>query len=83
MIMPVCVPSLEVRESGDDVLVHDRVHSKIHVLNSTAAAVLRACDGRTHVEALAQSLDAERTEQVRRDIERVLADFASLGLIVA
>lgn len=83
MIMPACNVALEIQESGDDVLVHDRDSRKIHVLNRTAAAVLRACDGQTAIDEVIRRLDAPHPDAARRDIVRVLADFASLGLLSA
>lgn len=83
MHLPARTPHLEIHDSGDDVLVHDRARSKIHVLNRSAAQVLRACDGSTHIETLARTVNGEHPHEVIRDIQRVLRDFASLGLIDA
>jgi hypothetical protein len=80
-LMPAAIDALEFEESAQDVLVHDRVHAKIHVLNRSAAIVLRACDGRTPMIQLARMLDAERAPEVCADIAAVLAEFERLELI--
>ncbi|HEY9180662.1 MAG TPA: PqqD family protein [Candidatus Baltobacteraceae bacterium] len=79
--MPVRSATLEIHESGDDVLVHDLNRKKIHVLNATAGKVLRACDGRTSAETVMRSLDPGHGEEVARDLVNVLAEFTRLGLI--
>lgn len=82
MIMPDRKMALEIQQSGDDVLVHDIANAKIHVLNRTAGTVLAACDGRTPMETLLRRLGSS-SASVRADVESVLAQFASLGLIDA
>ena len=79
-VMPVAAEWLEYEESGDDVLVHDRQRQKIHVLNRSAAAILRACDGQTTVDTVAASMGAPQGYDVRSDIASMLAAFAQLGL---
>jgi hypothetical protein len=83
MIMPARKTALELQDSGDDTLVHDRESRKIHVLNRSAAIVLRACDGRTPVETVVRALDPRASQSARADIQQVLTDFAALGLIDA
>lgn len=83
MTLPQRSNALEIQESGDDVLVHDRSRSKIHVLNRSAAAVLRACDGATTVDALAAQFPQAPRERVRADIEATLTAFDELGLLEA
>jgi hypothetical protein len=83
MNMPFMAQSLEIQDAGEDVLVHDTSRKTIHVLNQTAGAVLRACDGKTPLRSLAERLDAARADEVERDIVRVLEEFNQLGLIDA
>lgn len=47
---------LIVEELADELLVYDRRTDVAHCLNAVAAAVWRACDGGTDVDALAQAL---------------------------
>ncbi len=83
---PTKAAGIEVRKAGDDVLVHDPVHDKVHVLNGTAGYVLELCDGTHSVADIARSLsDATGAEYdvVLRDIGGVVRDFEGLGLLVS
>jgi hypothetical protein len=83
MLMPAAATSLEIQESGDDVLVHDRARAKIHVLNAAAGRVLRACDGKTTVESVAREIGRGHRDRTLAAVERILAEFSDLGLIDA
>jgi hypothetical protein len=76
---------LELQEAGRDLLVHDPSLRKIHVLNTVAGAVLRLCDGQHSVDAIVAVISASNqgTDRaaVERDVERILDDFARLGLL--
>ena len=81
---PQCVPDLEIQQAGSDVLVHDVVHRKIHVINGTAACVLQLCDGEHDVSSLvdgvAEAFGVER-ERVAGDVETILGEFERIGLL--
>ena len=82
-MLPRQVDDLEFQEVGEDVLVHDPHARKIHVLNKSAALVLRACDG-SHsfdqaIDDLMGGADVDR-ERVRTDLAAILEQFARLGL---
>lgn len=82
---PCAIEGLEFQEAGDDVLVHDPRLRKIHVLNRSAAQVLRLCDGSPVdrlVDALMPAEDFDRA-RVERDVKTVLERFAALGLLNA
>jgi hypothetical protein len=85
-MMPRQIDGLEFQEVGEDVLVHDPNGRKIHVLNKTAATVLRACNGSRSldqtVEDLMQGADVEK-ERVRADVATILEHFARLGLVTS
>jgi hypothetical protein len=81
--MPARSQALTIEDTGTDVLVHDTVRQKIHVLNRTAGLVLMSCDGNTDVAAIAQRLCPERACEVEPDVIRVVDEFARLGLISA
>lgn len=74
---------MEVVEAGGDVLVHDLVHHKIHILNATAAKVLQACDGRTSVVEIAQHIAPEFVARATADVSGILEEFRRLGLLSA
>jgi PqqD family protein of HPr-rel-A system len=82
---PSKTQELEIRKVGDDVLVHDPAHGKVHVLNATAGAVLEMCDGARSAEEIARSLsDATGADRavVTRDVETILSEFRTLRLLV-
>jgi hypothetical protein len=78
------VTDLEYRTAGNDVIVHDSANERVHVLNATAAYILRACDGKHSVAAIAEELSARSGAPRARtlpDVERALAQFAELQLV--
>ncbi len=84
MIFPKAVGDLEIRETGDEVLVHDPLHDKVHVLNRTAGFVLALCDGTRTAGEIAHSLGAAfgtAGPDVGGDVERIIDDFAAAELI--
>ena len=82
----MAIASLEIRNAGGEVLVHDTSNGKIHVLNATAGSILERCDGATSIDQIAQDL-ATRTgadrATVSRDVASICERFQSLGLITA
>lgn len=50
--------SLIIKEVDDETLVYDVEADKAHCLNSTAAQVLRSCDGKTSVDEIATQMGA-------------------------
>lgn len=82
--LPKQVDGLEIRETGAEVVVHDPNASQVHILNQTAAAVLRMCDGTNDAAAIAKAIAADANVDesiVRPDIDRVLASFRDLKII--
>jgi hypothetical protein len=83
---PARAAGLEIRRAGDDVLVHDAAHDKVHVLNGTAGYVLERCDGTRSVSEIARSI-SETTHAdatlVERDVAAIVRDFQGLGLLGA
>jgi Coenzyme PQQ synthesis protein D (PqqD) len=49
---------LIVEEVVDEVLVYDLRSNEAHCLNTTAAAIWRACDGNTPIASLAEQINA-------------------------
>jgi len=81
---PQAVSTLDMRDVRDETVVHDTGSQRIHVLNRSAAAVLRLCDGRHSEDAIARKIagdDAALLLRARNDVERILRTFASLQLI--
>lgn len=86
MSKPVAAPSLQVREVDGEVVVYDTASKKIHVLNASAGLVLRLCDGAHSVPTIATRLggtDSQTLARASADVERILRQFETLGLICA
>lgn len=81
---PLADDKLEIRSVGDESLVHDPAKGKVHVLNLTAAKILKLCDGNhTHddiAKALCDETGADAT-QVGADVDRIVEQFRGLGLV--
>jgi hypothetical protein len=81
---PTKSENLEIRKAGDEVLVHDPAHGKVHVLNATAGAILELCDGTRTPGEIAKSIaDATGADValVARDVDGILREFSSLHLL--
>jgi hypothetical protein len=63
---------LVVEELEDEVLVYDSTNKRAHCLGATAARVWRACDGKSDVDALAETLDLD-SEEVRQALKELEA----------
>lgn len=83
---PTKSQNLEVRKVGEEVLVHDPAHGKVHVLNATAGAILELCDGTRTPSEIADSIaDATGADVaiVSRDVAGILQEFSGLHLLVS
>jgi len=81
---PQALETLEIRVVGDESIVHDPTNDKLHVLNSTAAKILKLCDGNRTQSDIANALCAEMNGDaptVAQDVERIIGQFSELGLI--
>ena len=81
---PQAIEGLEIRVVGGDWLVHDSANGKVHVLNETAAKILKLCDGSRSGSDIAKSLSDETAadpKQVSDDVMTLIAQFAELGLV--
>lgn len=81
---PLAGKEMEVTRAGDNVVVHDVAHAKIHVLNETGGAILELCDGARSPSEIAEIISrryAAPLEQVRRDVEAALHAFVILDLV--
>lgn len=81
---PQRIGGLVLHETGGDVLVHDRDHAKIHVLNAAAGRILSLCDGERSLTEIVEAVDcpglAERPT-VERDVRTLLLEFDKLHLL--
>lgn len=66
-----------VQDSSDEVLVYDMESDKAHCLNQTAAAVWKACDGKTSVNDIAEIISSKAGERVPEDLVWLAIDQLS------
>ena len=68
---------------GREAILHDARAGQAHVINASAARIWELCDGRP-LDALVLAFAepyGRPPDEVRADVERVLAGFADLGLL--
>jgi hypothetical protein len=82
---PKKIGELQTAVVGNEVLVHDTLHEKVHVLNAIAARILDLCDGATAPATIAGRLsreyDGTDPAVVERDVDAILLQFESLHLL--
>ena len=73
---------LEFREVGTETLVYHASRDKVHVVNVTAAEILRHCSGK-NLEEIAEYLRRhfDVTHSIESDLKEILTVFADQGLI--
>ena len=72
------------REIDGNFTIYDKENDSVMVLNDSASAIWRLCDGRTGsaiVDELAHHYEANRHE-IERDVEAVLERLMTSGLLV-
>ena len=76
---------LVLQEVGDEGLLYDREGALVHILNMTALFAWKLCDGTRSVEEVAEAVRSgfrgTATQDVRRDIEGLLARLEERGLL--
>jgi hypothetical protein len=83
-MQPRRTDGLSVRVVDGDVLVHDALHEKVHVLNASAGRVLELCDGTRSAADIARSLSASSgalLAVVTTDVVAILGEFADAGIV--
>lgn len=83
---PNRAPGIEERTAGSDLVLYDANGGRLHVLNLTAAAVWRLCDGSKTVDDILQQVGVEfafnSADQPRSDIQGLLGNLREQGLIL-
>lgn len=77
------IQGLEFRDVGTETLVYDVAREKVHVLNHTAADLLRSCSGKTPVELcdyLRSAYDAQGHD-LDDDVREIMSAFVEQGLV--
>lgn len=75
---------LDIEQSDSRVIIHDRKHDYVHILDERALAVLQACDGTHSCNQIARSLSyrtREPYDQVAGEVAHLVAAFADLALV--
>lgn len=69
---------------GREAILHDARSGQAHVINASAARVWELCDGRPFEDLLIAFAEPYglAPDAVRTDVERVLAGFRELGLLI-
>lgn len=81
---PNVIEGLELRVVDTEVIVHDRVHQKLHILNRTAGRILELCDG-THAPAEIATRLAEHSstphDLILADVTAAIDTFRSMHVV--
>lgn len=84
---PLRRADIEARELPDGSwLLFDSADGSSHAINASAGYIWHLCDGEHHVAAICSAVLARYetdAETVRQDVDRLLAEFARLGLLAA
>lgn len=82
---PKARTDLTLQEVGSEGMLYDRRGERIHILNVTALAIWKACDGKRDIEAIEQAVSRRfsrlQGHDIRGDIERLLTEFEERGLL--
>lgn len=82
---PIPKAGLVAQPVGAECVVYDPDADSLHLLDEISTKVWSRLDGRTSIETAADTLAVEfgaDPEQVRRDIEALVADLVTKGLLV-
>ena len=78
-------PEVVVMDLDRDTLVYQRERRRLLVLNPSAAAILKLCDGQNGEDEIArqvgQDLPSARVEEVTADVRRTVEELIDLGLV--
>lgn len=73
-----------VRQAKRENAIYDPHGGSVHLLNETALAIWQLCDGQTKVEEMVVAicdLTGMHRDVVTEDVDRILTQFGSSGLI--
>jgi hypothetical protein len=76
--------NLEIEAAEHTVIVHDRKHDYVHILDARAADVLEQCDGTRTCEQIARNIAQTSHapyDNVAGEVAHLVAVFADLALI--
>lgn len=75
-------PDVTLQRVGREAILHDGAAGKAHVINASAARIWELCDGRSMDDLVRTFAEpyGRSPDEVRPDVERVIAGFRQLGL---
>jgi len=82
---PIAKADIEKSQMGDETLLYNSDKDKVTVLNKTAAAVWRLCDGKHTVsqitEKISESFDPPEDCDVAGDVEAAIQKLKQDGIL--
>ncbi len=84
-VLPTKKAGFEVHDMGTEMVVHDTVRKKVHILNKAAFMIWESCDGKTtigHLLSQMSSIFKDIPEDaVKTDIETALQNLRQIHLV--
>lgn len=78
-------PEVVLLELSQETLVYHRGRSRLYVLNPSAAAILKLCNGERAEEEIARQLETGFQggdgEDIDRDVRRTVGELVDLGIV--
>ncbi len=85
--LPTQKPGIMVRKIGQETMLYNTNEGKVHILNATAEAVWKCCDGKMLMNEAEQKLEHSYTHtqnhDIKEDIRQILLDFSRLDIVCA
>lgn len=75
---------LDIDRSDSRIIVHDRKHDYVHIMDERALAVLEQCDGAHTCNDIARTVSyhtREPYDRVASEVAHLVASFADLALV--
>jgi hypothetical protein len=74
-----------VKDLGRELMIYDPENDSAHILNLTAAAIFRLCDGKHSFEDIDQAIRtqfvAKETHNIHRDIYKFIVELKRRGFL--
>ena len=82
---PKRIDGIEINKVSDGYVVYHTEHDKVVYLNHTAAVLLEACDGQTHIDEIKQIIKDvfELDEVPEDDIKNCMNELIETSLITS
>lgn len=84
-MLPIQRSNLTLHKFGDQIVLHDEVNGKVHVLNEVAAFIWSQCSNGNTIDALKEAIRSEfqglEDADLDNDIESTLREFSARNLV--